>query len=131
MLIACAECQMEVSLPSGHVNRARKAGYNLYCSRACSGVGAGRLRTKDLPPYRHRQKEKMAGRPAPTKCEVCGGDQSAGRNGKDRMHFDHDHVSGRFRGWICGSCNRVLGLVKDDPDRLRALAMYLEAHHAN
>ena len=42
------------------------------------------------------------------------------------LHWDHDHADGRFRGWICGACNRALGLVKDDPVRCLGLARYLE-----
>lgn len=48
-------------------------------------------------------------------------------------HVDHCHVTGgqnAFRGFLCPSCNRVLGLVFDDPARLRSLAAYLERHRA-
>ena len=54
----------------------------------------------------------------PTICEVCG-DEGV-------MCLDHDHKTGKFRGWLCGCCNRALGQAKDDPDRLRKLILYLE-----
>jgi hypothetical protein len=66
-----------------------------------------------------RLQEAMAGRPRPKTCEVCDGKRG-------RIAFDHCHKSGAFRGWICGDCNLVLGLVNDDPDRLRKLILYLE-----
>lgn len=59
-------------------------------------------------------------RPEPHYCEVCGG------RGKASVSLDHDHLTGMFRGWLCGNCNRALGLVDDNPATLRALADYLE-----
>lgn len=64
------------------------------------------------------RREADAGRPKPAECEVCG---QAGR-----IKFDHSHQKGHFRGWLCNSCNVVLGYVKDDPNHLRKLIAYLE-----
>lgn len=46
--------------------------------------------------------------------------------GRDRQ-LDHDHASGRFRGFLCGGCNAALGHVQDNVERLRGLADYLAA----
>ena len=54
----------------------------------------------------------------PLRCQVC--DSSI------RIVYDHSHQSQQFRGWLCNACNVALGLVKDRPDVLRALAAYLE-----
>lgn len=51
-------------------------------------------------------------------CEVCGS--------HDRLHFDHCHSTGRFRGVLCRSCNQGLGFLQDDADLLRRLIGYLE-----
>lgn len=39
MKITCSHCGLETEKPAGAVNRALKAGLNLYCSRECSGLG--------------------------------------------------------------------------------------------
>jgi hypothetical protein len=60
----------------------------------------------------------VAGGPKPDACPICG------RGG--RICFDHSHATKRFRGWLCNSCNLILGHAKDDPELLRNLASYLE-----
>src|ERR1039458_5977494 len=39
---------------------------------------------------------------------------------------DHDHKTGIVRGILCNGGNMALGQAADDPQRLRALADYLE-----
>jgi len=39
---------------------------------------------------------------------------------------DHDHSTGRVRKLLCNACNLAIGMVQEDPARLRALAAYLE-----
>ena len=41
---------------------------------------------------------------------------------------DHCHTTGKFRGLLCGPCNRALGLLKDDPVRIARLVEYLKEH---
>jgi hypothetical protein len=43
---------------------------------------------------------------------------------------DHDHTTGEVRGLLCKDCNISLGLMQDNPTRLRAGADYLESHEA-
>lgn len=38
---------------------------------------------------------------------------------------DHDHETNRFRGLLCHSCNRSLGLLKDRVETLIRLTGYL------
>ena len=42
------------------------------------------------------------------------------------LHVDHCHNSKAVRGLLCGSCNRMLGMAKDDPEILRGAIRYLE-----
>ena len=70
--------------------------------------------------YQERVKlmEEQAGRPKPDNCEICG---------EKRLYivFDHDHETGKFRGWICDRCNKALGLVDDNKEVLKSLIKYL------
>jgi len=72
--------------------------------------------------WRKGRQEELAGRPRPKACEVCS------RTNK-KIHWDHDHASGRFRGWICSACNIALGMVDDSPEILRKLIKYLESQN--
>lgn len=54
-------------------------------------------------------------------CAACGAEPS-----RRALSTDHDHETGEVRGILCDGCNLALGHVGDDPDRLRALATYLE-----
>lgn len=64
------------------------------------------------------RREKIAGRKRPENCEIC--------NLKGKVMFDHDHKTGKFRGWICMKCNTVLGKVNDDKNLLQSLILYLD-----
>ncbi len=62
-------------------------------------------------------------RPQPDICEVCGAFVGKGKQG---IHYDHDHITGKFRGWLCARCNIILGWAKDNSETLIALADYLK-----
>lgn len=55
-------------------------------------------------------------------CQSCGG-QSVDARG---LHVDHDHDSGNVRGVLCDRCNKALGLLDDDSDKIMALATYIK-----
>lgn len=45
---------------------------------------------------------------------------------RKRLTIDHCHKRMIFRGLLCGDCNTAIGLLGDDPDRMRAAAAYVE-----
>ena len=63
------------------------------------------------------RKEVRAGRKKPDVCDIC--------PSQEQIEFEHDHKTGKFRGWTCHMCNWIIGLANDDPKRLIAIAKYL------
>lgn len=65
-------------------------------------------------------------------CAICKLPEKDADNtgtGKIRnLNIDHDHTTNDVRGILCSACNRALGLLADDPERVRAAAEYLERH---
>ncbi len=55
------------------------------------------------------------------KCAVCGQVPAKG------LHQDHEHGTKRLRGGLCGSCNRALGLLKDNIALFEKAIAYLRA----
>lgn len=47
------------------------------------------------------------------------------------LQIDHDHITGKVRALLCKECNNALGLLHDDPDRIRLLLRYAEFHQSN
>lgn len=45
----------------------------------------------------------------------------------DLLCIDHCHIKDSVRGILCSQCNTALGLLKEDPVRIRALADYIES----
>lgn len=67
---------------------------------------------------RRAKRVELAGRPKPDNCECC--------DAQVKLVWDHNHAAGSFRGWICGPCNLAVGIARDNPERLRLMAAYLE-----
>ncbi len=57
------------------------------------------------------------------RCAICAmpGDQTT----HGVLDVDHDHATGFVRGLICHNCNRAIGMMCDDAERLTAAANYL------
>lgn len=82
-----------------------------------------RIRNAAVRKASRLRKAEAAGRPYPANglCEICGQPPKF-----KRLHWDHNHTTGVFRGWLCASCNTMLGLVSDSLKVLSAAIRYLE-----
>lgn len=70
-----------------------------------------------------KEQKKREARKLIERCEICGcGPTKAG------FHWDHCHVTGKFRGFLCHHCNVGLGFFMDDVENLLCAIEYLRRH---
>jgi Recombination endonuclease VII len=126
-----------------------------FCSPACRQEGAARRKRANYSPERnsvyqsdYRTRNNMAVRRSRYKnwygvsletyddifsqqegrCAICSVLLVAYDRG---THLDHRHGGDQtIRGILCSSCNTGIGMMADNPERLRAAANYLERHAA-
>lgn len=61
------------------------------------------------------------------RCATCDRPHVETPSGKERLHVDHCHATGRVRGLLCHFCNIAAGMLGDNPAILKRLASYLES----
>jgi hypothetical protein len=61
-------------------------------------------------------------------CAICGNPETdTDENGRVReFHVDHDHDTGTVRGLLCGACNKGIGHMREDIERLKSAIRYIE-----
>lgn len=68
-------------------------------------------------------------RPKDGLCQLCRRPGTPRRNAvePDGLHMDHDHITGKFRGWLCYRCNTMLGNLEAlGTEALKMIAAYLK-----
>ena len=68
---------------------------------------------------------KKTAPPVPKVCDCCGKapDPNSFRN---KLQLDHDHITKKFRGWICDNCNVSLSRAGDNIEGVNNLIRYLK-----
>jgi hypothetical protein len=121
----CSGCDAWLDESSFHRDSQMRDGLAPVC-RECESIN-GALRKFNIT---RAQYDELLTEQGGT-CAICFGQS---RNG-DRLSVDHDHnccpERGRscgscIRGLLCSDCNRAIGMMRDDPERLRKAATYLE-----
>lgn len=98
----------------------------LYCSKLCKSRVCDfrrRLRGHGLTQAQYDAMYAAQG----GVCAICGTDNW---HPWSTPSIDHDHATGEVRGLLCGSCNAGLGHFRDDPERMRRAALYIEQRRA-
>lgn len=62
--------------------------------------------------------------PPPSHCQLCGEESN-------KLQLDHCHITGKFRGWLCYSCNLGLGKLRDSVELLQRGIKYLKGEIEN
>ena len=114
----CRKCKEEKSIDcfnrrgEGNV----KNRINIYC-KECQALENSILR-----------RLKKTAPPMPTHCQCCGLDPLTNENLsplRKTLQLDHDHQTGKFRGWICDNCNVSLARAGDNFQGVLNLIKYL------
>lgn len=111
----CKACFNEYQFQRRDRDRERfnNAGLKFHLIRACKTAGI------TLAQYQRALEDQMG------LCKICHQPQRSGYH--TRLSIDHDHVTGKFRGLLCSSCNSGLGHFGDDLALLEEAIQYLRA----
>jgi len=115
----CNKCAN--ALPLSHFGPANGGVYLRPECRACLNYGVK---------IRKGLREEHGMPPAGYQCPLClcSEEEAQGKGGfkSSAWALDHDHDTDTFRGWLCHSCNRALGVFNDDVPRLRRAIKYIK-----
>lgn len=129
-VIAEPEIMVNNNLPNKTCNQ---CGLELPLSMFSKNSGARHYRAKCKNCEKHQRQQRMKFRdyrpPDNHVCPICQKDeeQCRGKGGykSGTWCLDHDHKTGKFRGWLCHECNRALGNFKDSENLLESALHYL------
>jgi hypothetical protein len=145
MLLTCPECKNKFEKRQG-------GGRHIFCSKECSQKNRFRKRYATDKDFRKRMNNntysfykknpnwrrdsnikllnKKYGLPEghielllEKGCMTCGA--GSGYDVNVKLHVDHDHKTGSFRGILCESCNLALGKLYDNPITISKLLNYI------
>jgi hypothetical protein len=127
----CPKCKLPKPLDDFDIHHVGKNGlvYHARCKSCRTDDMRLTMRQRAVARYgiTLEQYEKMLADQG-NACAVCGEPESDIQNGKLRpLCVDHDHATGKIRGLLCNDCNRGLGFLGDNADRLEKAAYYLRA----
>jgi len=121
----CTKCNVEKTLTEFGNNTSGsqpydKHGYRLKrpeCRECTKSAGKGLADAR-------RAAKKVGIATTPSEHDVCA---ICNKKGDERhcLVFDHDHITNKFRGWLCDPCNRSMGGQGDKLETLTARFDYI------
>jgi hypothetical protein len=135
----CANCEEYKDLSDFSPSEGKAYGVNAWCKRCIAQVKNTRY-TLERARAEHLRRvygltmeeyeQMLTGQNG--LCACCGRSETRRVGRKKRsenaplLHVDHCHTTGRIRGLLCSACNQALGLLEEDPQRIKALLHYVE-----
>ena len=122
----CPKCREYKTMDNFHSSKGKhkdKSGLSAQC-RSCLGVkdleihrfvGIPRLKSETERRWRYGKEYEKG---VSGNCEICGSYLAS--------HIDHDHITGKVRGFLCRRCNIGLGQFQDNKEFLYKAISYLE-----
>jgi hypothetical protein len=125
----CSSCKQHLPNFEFSPDKGKKSGLSSLC-KACK---RSRYSTRYNKTYRDNRLKKLYNLNSGEyeimfanqngKCKICNS-SNTGRGDK-WLVVDHCHESGKIRGLLCNTCNRALGLFKDNIQTLEKALFYL------
>ena len=114
----CTKCNKE--LPITNFSKSSGANFLRPECRACNNK---------LAKVRKQLNETYGKPPQGYTCPICKREANEVINkggSAGAWVVDHCHTTDKFRGWLCHSCNRLLGICNDDISNLKRAIKYLK-----
>lgn len=125
----CPKCKVEKTRAEFHRQTSKPDGLRSWC-KTCTL--AHRAANRDPKKCRDARLRMLYGITAEQWEEARVSQQNACASCRDPFttipHTDHNHTTHAFRGLLCNGCNTSLGLLKESPARMHALADYIARH---
>ena len=125
----CIYCKEDKPLAEYYKASRMKSGYANDCKKCRNTYGKKYRKTMIekgvLQPSHSKLKEYGIGiqeyreaMSTSNKCQACGSD--------DNLCYDHDHITSKFRGVLCGKCNTGIGMLGDNIQGVQQALNYLK-----
>ena len=131
-MIICTKCDLEQPKENYHKRKHKLNGLDSWC-KSCKSIYRHNYFLKNLGKEKIRSRNKawinqgidleheiylLECAKRQNKCDICTEEIKS-------LHVDHCHTSGKIRGYLCGNCNKGLGLFRDSINSLTTAIGYL------